>query len=142
MCLLTLMPDGINIDYEKAREAAKSNPDGFGFAIHAGNAIIKDHDMDFDKLWGRWADLRQTYTGAALFHWRISTHGTTSIDNCHPFNVGNDDQTVLGHNGILPITMPIHDKRSDTKLFAEYVLPKLGGVTALDNENTFKEIET
>lgn len=142
MCLLTLMPDGVNIDYEKARQAAKSNPDGFGFAIHAKTAIIKDHDMDFEKLWLRWADLRQTYTGAALFHWRISTHGTTSIDNCHPFNVGNDDKTVLGHNGMLPITMPVHDKRSDTKLFAEYVLPKLGGVTALDNETTFKEIET
>ena len=141
MCLLTLMPHGVNIDYEKAKQAAKSNPDGFGFAIHAETAIIKDHDMDFDKLWVRWANLRETYQGAALFHWRISTHGTTSIDNCHPFNLGGDDKTVLGHNGMLPIVMPVHDTRSDTKLFAEYVLPGLGGVVSLDDEETFKDIE-
>lgn len=142
MCLLTLIPPTITLDYDRAKNAAISNPDGFGFAIHAGTAIIKDHDMDFEKLWVRWSELTKIYNNnASLFHWRISTHGTTSVDNCHPFNVGDSNNVVLGHNGMLPITMPVNDTRSDTKLFAQYVLPSLGGAVALDNPSVFKNIE-
>ena len=32
--------------------------------------------------------------------------------------------------------MPVHETRSDTKIFAEYILPGMGGVTALDNKET------
>lgn len=135
------MPPGTTLDYEKARVSATANPDGFGFAIHAGNTIIKDHDMDFEKLWKRWSDLRSTYVGASMFHFRISTHGTTNIDNCHPFDIGDSNDTVIGHNGILPITMPIGDARSDTRMFAEIVLPHIGGAKALDNKEIFKNIE-
>ena len=75
MCLLTFMPEGINISYEKAFEAAKSNPHGFGFAIHSGKTIIKDHDMSFGNLWARWEKLREIERGPAIFHFRITTHG-------------------------------------------------------------------
>ena len=140
MCLLTFMPQGVDMDYERALTSAKANPDGFGFAIHAGVAIIKDHDMDFDKLWGRWVEMRKSYRGHALFHWRIATHGTTNLDNCHPFDVGDNGKSVLAHNGMLPLTMPIGDNRSDTKLFAEYVLPYVGGVKALDYKEKFDDV--
>lgn len=140
MCLLTFMPPNIDMDYERAKTAAKANPDGFGFAIHAGVAIIKDHDMNFDKLWLRWSDMRKTYRGAALFHFRIATHGNTDLGNCHPFDVDNNPRSVLAHNGMLPLTMPINDHRSDTKLFAEIVLPHIGGVKALDDKNFFDDV--
>lgn len=140
MCLLTFMPPNVDMDYERARTAAKANPDGFGFAIHAGVAIIKDHDMNFDKLWLRWCDVRKTYRGAALFHFRIATHGNTDLGNCHPFDVDNNPRSVLAHNGMLPLTMPVNDHRSDTKLFAEIVLPHIGGVKALDDKNFFDDV--
>ena len=140
MCLLTFIPKNTEFNYERASISAKANPDGFGFAIHAGVAIVKDHDMDFNKLWMRWDDLRKTYKGDAMFHFRIATHGLTNIDNCHPFDIDNNPKNVMGHNGILPLTMPINDDRSDSKLFAEIVLPAIGGVKALDEEKTFKEI--
>lgn len=140
MCLLTFMPKNTNLDYERAKTSAKANPDGFGFAIHAGVAIIKDHDMDFEKLWMRWDDLRKTYKGPAMFHFRIATHGSLNVDNCHPFNIGDNPKNVLGHNGILPLTMPINDNRSDTKLFAEIVLPHIGGVKSLDNPQKLEEL--
>ena len=140
MCLLTFMPNNVNLDYDRALVSAKANPDGFGFAIHAGIAIIKDHDMDFEKLWLRWSDLRTMYKGPAMFHFRIATHGYININNCHPFDVGDNPKSVLGHNGILPLTMPIGENRSDTKLFAEIVLPHIGGVKALDNDEKLKEI--
>ena len=141
MCLLTFLPENVDFDYERARVSAQSNPDGFGFAIHAGVAIVKDHDMDFEKLWLRWVDLRKTYRGPALFHFRITTHGDTNISNCHPFDVDGKPNTVLAHNGILPLTMPLNDNRSDTKLFAELVLPAIGGVEALDNKERLEELE-
>ena len=141
MCLLTFMPPNVDISYEHAREAARSNPHGFGFAIHTGRTIIKDHDMDFNNLWTRWEKLREIERGAAIFHFRITTHGLTDVNNCHPFNVGDDPSSVLAHNGILPILMPVHETRSDTKIFAEYVLPNMGGVAALDNKETFESVE-
>ena len=140
MCLLTFIPGNTEFNYERASISAKANPDGFGFAIHAGIAIIKDHDMDFNKLWERWDDLRKTYKGSAMFHFRIATHGVTTIDNCHPFDIDNNPKNVMGHNGILPLTMPLNDDRSDSKLFAEIVLPYIGGVKALDDEKTRLEI--
>lgn len=142
MCLLTFIPAGVEFDYARARKSATANPDGFGFAIHAGIAIIKDHDMDFEKLWIRWVDMRKCYLNSvAMFHFRIATHGTLDVDNCHPFDVGDTKDVVLGHNGILPLVMPVHEVRSDTKLFAEIILPAMGGVCALDNLETFKNLE-
>ena len=140
MCLLTFMPPNIDMDYERAKTAAKANPDGFGFAIHAGVVIIKDHDMNFDRLWLRWSDLRKTYRGAALFHFRIATHGNTDLNNCHPFDIDNNSRSVLAHNGMLPLTMPVNEHRSDTRLFAEIVLPHVGGVKALDDKEFFDDV--
>jgi hypothetical protein len=140
MCLLTFMPPNIDMDYERAKTAAKANPDGFGFAIHAGVAIIKDHDMNFDRLWLRWSDMRKTYRGPALFHFRIATHGNTDLNNCHPFDIDNNPRSVLAHNGMLPLTMPVDEHRSDTRLFAEIVLPHVGGVKALDDKEFFDDV--
>jgi glutamine amidotransferase len=73
--------------------------------------------------------------GYAMFHARYATHGVKNDDNCHPFKVGGDDRTYLAHNGILDIDIHATDKRSDTRVFAEDTLPKLGGVSALDDDN-------
>jgi glutamine amidotransferase len=64
-----------------------------------------------------------------------------TVDNCHPFKVGHDEQTYLAHNGILPIVEPQGDLRSDTRIFAEDLLPAIGGVSALDNDQVFNLIE-
>lgn len=141
MCLLTLMPENTTMSYENARKAAINNPDGFGFAIHSQEKIMTDHDMDFEKLWQRFTDARKTMSGPALFHFRIATHGATNIDNCHPFQIGDDPQSFIAHNGILPLTMPVQQTRSDTRLFAELVLPACGGVARLDDDIFFKDLE-
>lgn len=140
MCLLTFIPKGVTPNRDRFARAAITNPDGFGFAIHDGYRILTDKDMDFDKLWERWTIARKSHAGPALFHFRITTHGKTDLTNCHPFRVGGDDLSVLGHNGILPIEVPVHDDRSDTHLFAQYVLPEIGGVPALDNESVFDQV--
>lgn len=137
MCLLTLIPDYVNPDMERFKHAALANPDGFGFAISTGKKILTGHGMNFDEVANKFTDLRTTNQGPAIFHFRWATHGTETVDNCHPFVLGQDTGTVLGHNGILPVDIKPGDTRSDTKVFAQDIFPNLGGVTALDDNDYF-----
>ena len=73
----------------------------------------------------------------AIWHSRIATHGVKNESNCHPFQVGGDRLTYLAHNGMLDVDQPKDDKRSDTRVFAEEVLPAMGGVCSLDNPTIF-----
>lgn len=73
----------------------------------------------------------------AIWHSRIATHGVKNESNCHPFQVGNDRLTYLAHNGVLSVVQPKDDRRSDTRVFAEEVLPSMGGVCSLDNSTIF-----
>lgn len=141
MCILTFMPAGITADVEKLRTGGWNNDDGHGFAVHCGNNIITGHGMDFETVLEQFLEVRKRNHGHALFHSRITTHGKTNVDNCHPFRVGGDSRTVVGHNGMLPIDVPIGDDRSDTRIFADTYLPSLGGVYALDDPETFTLLE-
>jgi hypothetical protein len=61
-------------------------------------------------------------------------------DNCHPFRVGGSRDTILAHNGILSnVKIPTGDKRSDTRVFAEDLLPKR--LNILDSKKKFKKLE-
>ena len=61
-------------------------------------------------------------------------------DICHPFRVGGSPNTILAHNGILSnVKIPTGDKRSDTRVFAEDLLPKR--LNILDSKRKFKKLE-
>lgn len=140
MCLLTFMQRGVTADIQDLRQGAMFNDDGFGFAIHAGSSVITGHGMVFDDVLEQFLHVRSKHDGVALFHSRITTHGKTDVSNCHPFRVGGDNLTVVGHNGMLPIDVPKDEHRSDTRIFAENYLPSLGGVYALDDPQTFDTV--
>lgn len=134
MCLLTFIPDGVQPDMARLRTGAENNPDGHGYAIALpdGGGLIVGRGLDDDDVLERFAIARRMNPrGPALFHSRIATAGKVNVSNCHPFYLGNDDQTVIAHNGILPAEAQpyIWDrKRSDTRILAEILLPK-GRVT-------------
>lgn len=140
MCLLLLMPDSVTADLAKLKVASCNNPDGFGFAISTGKKIITGQDMDFDTLANKFLAERAKNAGPAIFHLRIATHGSVNQDNCHPFFLGNDSQTVLAHNGILSLKQDPKDTRSDSKAFAQDIMPSVGGVTALDDDEYFSKL--
>lgn len=136
MCMLCVMSPGVTPTREKLENSALNNPDGFGFAIAIPeeNRIHVETTMNPDSSINRFLEMRALYPDTfAMWHARLATHGSTNIDNCHPFRVGGDSRSVLAHNGILPVLIDAGDKRSDTRVFAEDVLPAFGGVTALDN---------
>lgn len=144
MCMLCVIPPNVIPSREKLENSALNNPHGFGFAIviPKENRIHSERTMNADTSVNRFLEMRAKYPeGYAMWHARLATHGTTTVDNCHPFQVGHDDRTYLAHNGILPIVEPQGDHRSDTRIFAEDLLPAIGGVTALDNDQVFNLIE-
>lgn len=141
MCLLTYFPEGIQPNVEALAKGARANSDGHGFAIvipstgkgGKGGRILVRKSMQADGLIKEFAMLRALYPdGPAMFHSRITTDGITDLFNCHPFMVGGDKRTILGHNGILPSSARPgkKDKRSDTRIFAE-VLAKEFKLTTL-----------
>ena len=145
MCMLCVIPPNVIPSREKLENSALNNPDGFGFAIviPSENRIHVERTMNADASISRFLEMREKYPqGYATWHARYATHGSLTVDNCHPFQVGvGNTQTYLAHNGVLPVIEPVGDKRSDTRIFAEDILPAIGGVTALDNEQVWNILE-
>ena len=144
MCMLCVVPPGVIPSREKLENSALNNPHGFGFAIVVPeeNRIIRERTMNADESVNRFLELRSQYmNGYAMWHARYATHGSRTVLNCHPFVVGEDERTYLAHNGVLDITIPPKDDRSDTRVFAEDLLPAIGGVSALDNDHVWRMLE-
>lgn len=142
MCMLTVIPSGIVPNCDGIFNGTVRNDDGHGYAIAT---------PDKGMVWGRYMNADQAVSafeaarklnpeGPAIFHSRWATHGVIAKDNCHPFKVGGDGKTLLAHNGILPAqAQPTpSDRRSDTRKFAESILPHMGH---LDNPETTQRIE-
>lgn len=131
MCLLILAKGGSTPSKKSLRRAGKANPDGFGFAIIGDRMIHTYKSMDLEETIGNFYDMRERFPkGHAIFHLRITTHGVTNVDNCHPFQVNED--LVMGHNGMLPIKE--ENGKSDTHLFATEWLPQFDMSELLDTK--------
>ena len=143
MCLLVVCNPNSTPSKDDLHNGACSNPHGFGFAIQTPEGIISERSMSAKKSVARFLELREQYpNGYAMWHARYATHGVKNELNCHPFKVGGSDLTYLAHNGVLDIHIPKGDKRSDTRIMAEELLPKLGGVSALDDEYLYDMVAT
>lgn len=144
MCLLVVCNPNSTPSREHLTTASCSNPHGFGFAIETPTGIITERSMSAKKSINRFLELREQYPdGYAMWHARYATHGVKNESNCHPFKVGGTEyDTYLAHNGVLDILIPDNDKRSDTRIMAEELLPRLGGVSALDDEYVYDMVSS
>ncbi|NDB60398.1 hypothetical protein EB001_18400 [bacterium] len=142
MCLLVVSSPNSTPRKKDLECASCNNPHGFGYAVIAGNKIITGKGMSAKKVIKEFLAVRKQYPDSyAMYHARFATHGVKNDDNCHPFKIGNSDLSYLAHNGILPVHIEPNDKRSDTRIFADDILPSMGGITALDNPNLYGMIE-
>ena len=138
MCLLIATTGKARPSKKALRRAAQQNPDGYGFAVIGDGRIYTYRSMNAEDTIKRYFEVRDEFpVGDSIFHLRITTHGATNIDNCHPFRV-NDD-VVMGHNGMLPIKE--EGGRSDTRIFAEDWLPEFDLVDLLDTDGGIQELE-
>lgn len=131
MCLLTFFPADVQPNVDNLYNGSIINGDGHGWAIANGDRLLVGHGMSEVEVIESFAIARsQNPHGPALFHSRYTTHGETNVENCHPFYLGGDQRTVLAHNGILPGNVQPRskkDKRSDTRIAAEWFIPKVLG---------------
>jgi glutamine amidotransferase len=126
--MLSFFPEGVMPQESHIANGAELNPDGHGFAIVTKQrTLMIQKSMDPDALIAQFMKARRdNLEGPALFHSRIATSGRVDITGCHPFRVGQDNRTVLAHNGIL--FNPRDPERSDTRIFAEDMLPRMGSL--------------
>lgn len=128
MCLLTVFPGGCpitDLHAERLENGCDRNGDGFGWALATPEAILTGHGLSADDVIAQFRRVRVQHPDApALFHSRMATAGTVTVDNVHPFAVPGED-TVMAHNGVLPefFQPDKGDLRSDTRIMAEDWLP-------------------
>lgn len=140
MCLL-MVTMGQLPNREYLENACYNNSDGFGYAVNHGDHIVSGRGMKVDRTIDRFFEEMQSNPNAiGMFHARYTTHGITHVDNNHPFRVGGRKDILLGHNGMLPVSLKKGDKRSDTRIFAEDLLPSMG-IDVLDDKSYFKQLE-
>lgn len=143
MCILMYFAPGAQPIEKHLNNGCQNNPDGFGYAVisNDGDRILTGHSMDHDALIAEFLAVRAEHSeNAAIFHARITTDGTSTLDNCHPFRVRNNPGMVLGHNGILPCRPSVGDTRSDTRILAEDVMMRR--FPALDSAKTRRRFES
>ena len=142
MCMLSYYPPNVQPIPGDLFNGADLNPDGHGFAIvtvgtNGRPQLTIQKDMEGPALVREFVRVRRNYPdGPAIFHSRIATSGQIDITGCHPFHVGQDRRTVVAHNGIL--FNPNDDERSDTRIFAEDMLPRMG---SLDSNRKRRNVE-
>lgn len=128
MCIAIYKSSSAQISDDTLYECFKANGDGCGFAYintdHQGfKKIIIKKDMTFEGFLRKYKRaLRNAPTSPFLIHFRIRTHGVTSIYNCHPFSI--DNEHVFIHNGIIS-GMNLDPRKSDTQMFNEEYLQQL-----------------
>ncbi len=143
MCLLVVCSPDSTPKKKDLECASCNNPHGFGYAIITPNGIVTGRGMSSKKIIKEFLEVRKQFpAGYAMFHARYATHGVKNEENCHPFKVGGSTQTYLAHNGILDVEIHATDKRSDTRVFAEDILPAMGGVKALDDDNLWRMLSS
>lgn len=135
MCIIAAKPKGVDMpNYTQLWNMWNRNPDGAGlmYAVN-GKVHIEKGFMDRDRYMDRLDELEELYDLKELpmvMHFRITTHGGTKPENCHPFPISDSlgmlkklkltTRVGVAHNGIIPIT-----PRKDISDTMEYVASQL-----------------
>lgn len=151
MCILIIKPKNEVFPSEGIlRNCFESNPDGIGLAWmdESGKSHIRKGFFKFKKFMkhvGKLADELIPYD--VIIHFRLATHGSISIGNCHPFPIDTDINRlkkgyfdgyfpIMAHNGVIhqlgnKAKKTINDL-SDTMVFAKEL--RLKGEKDKDNQ--------
>ena len=120
MCIIIYSPDG-HIPAHHLRRSLEANPHGWGLMVHDGERTVVAKGMVPEEFWPVW---ETRPPGPVVFHARITSHGTTDLDNCHPFEVPGHD-LHMAHNGIIHECARKDTKLSDTRRFVRDILTEL-----------------
>ena len=156
MCIIAIKPIGKDLmSKEVIQTMCSNNPHGNGFSYaENGKVVIKKGYMDFESFYVALNEIPNIKDKNVVLHMRITTHGSTSRGNCHPFPLSNrvshlkathiKTDVAIIHNGI--ISSIEEDKKndlSDTMTYIKNVLyPRYRGNNSfMDNESIREEIK-
>lgn len=126
MCCLIVSKDGSTITEREFFTAVSNNPDGIGIVYSNGEDYKMKKFLDEELAYEYYLNIPVGYRYA--LHFRNASLGEVTIDNVHPFNVGND--TVMFHNGTIYADELYHATKSDTRMLAsmlqKYKQPIIG----------------
>lgn len=136
MCIIAAKPAGVEVpSYDTLRTMWNANNDGAGFMYVENGAVRIEKGFmkykNFIKALDKVRDRLDLTASAMVFHFRITTHGGTKPENCHPFPI-SDNAGVLSkrkcsvdlgvaHNGIIYSV----DPRKGVSDTMEYIMTQL-----------------
>jgi predicted glutamine amidotransferase len=120
MCIAIYAPKGKVIPRQQLLEGFRWNPHGSGFAYidNTGKLIIKKGFFSFSDFWVAFREINGE--SSTLVHHRWATHGALNRFNCHPWSI--DENHAMIHNGVIDGFGNLHNGRSDTGDFTEFIL--------------------
>lgn len=116
MCVIIYKPAGVKMPSREILFGCYTvNHDGMGFCTPKSIYHTLSY-QDFEKA------LRTVVKGEpCIIHFRWATHGSVSIENCHPFAKGN---VKFAHNGVLPV-IPKGDMTDSETAFDNIIYPAI-----------------
>lgn len=140
MCIIAIKPAGTKMPAQEVRENMwYGNPDGGGYMVATGRDVVIQKGFmklsEFEDALKAEGDLTDK---AVVMHYRITTHGGTNKQNCHPFPISNNVNIItkpvcrtdigVAHNGIILNVTP-RKGVSDTM---EYIMSQLSHMKKID----------
>jgi hypothetical protein len=116
MCILIVKTPEGKLSDDELKACHENNRDGGGFSFvdDSNKVVVQKGFFDFDKFLEAYRPIEAQFgpKGPMLVHFRISTGGTRTSDNCHPFLFKHG---AFAHNGVF-FSPPADDGRSDTNM--------------------------
>lgn len=143
MCIAIAKPIGVDVPTDDIlTNCFNNNPDGAGFAFnHNNEVVIRKGYMklkDFLDAFHKYNEKFDFKNRGVLIHTRITTHGGTNPQMCHPFPINSDEGALkkveycspfaIVHNGIISLTSSEATRKkdmSDTAIFVQKYLTKI-----------------
>lgn len=126
MCIIAAMPGNVEIDKTTFMTCWDNNDDGFGMMYVDNGKVVIEKSMIKKMAWRIYNRVRRSHPESAkVLHFRIGTHGTTDLYNCHPFVI-KEGELAFAHNGIISAIADDPAKKcSDTQMFNNLILKHL-----------------
>jgi len=130
MCIAIWKDKNLTISKDRLLQCFNSNPDGAGF-MYVDNKQLKVQ-KGFFKFDDFWQAYQQHELKKCVIHFRIKTHGSISVDNCHPFEITNSLGFV--HNGVISGygEGDISDTRDFNNLILKPLVSKWGNLSLFE----------
>lgn len=132
MCVIICVPKGVALpSIEELKAAYTRNHDGCGFVSESDHYKSLHFSTFIRRL------MKRNINENVIIHFRLATHGSISVKNCHPFYKAG---YWFAHNGVLPICSE-NDKTDSQICFERYIYPviKKNGWQSKEHLNVMDE---